>query len=162
MLILNGEVLEETINLQVIRLRERNRTKYIVQHFASEQSMPLLDALSGRQKWVSFVPGDDDQSAMNRCKRYVARALKKRMLETKEKISDGHFSRTLSDILTGYAVPAPVPAHPPTAQPTPPVWQEEGVMERRTRIAARLARSRQCDCSECVSAAIEQEDHAQR
>lgn len=81
MIFTDGEVLAETVNLQVIKLPPGRSPRIVVQHFASEQVMSLPDAINRERSWSGFIPSEDDYRAIDGCRKHV-RVVKR----TKKKI----------------------------------------------------------------------------
>lgn len=75
--ILDGDVVGETVNLQVIRRPKGVRPRFVVVHLQSGQTLSLLELLRQRARWNELVMSDKDTAELQRCRRYVAKALTK-------------------------------------------------------------------------------------
>lgn len=74
--VIEGEVLAESLNIQVVKRPKHHRPRYVAVHLQSEQVMPLEDALTNRQYWAHFIPEADDLAVINSCAHHVEATVK--------------------------------------------------------------------------------------
>jgi hypothetical protein len=83
MIITDGKVLAETVNIQVVTDTARYGSMPVVQHYLTEEVYSLIDTLMGRAPWSRLISSDDDRRVLELCRTYVEDQIKELQNQTK-------------------------------------------------------------------------------
>lgn len=118
-MILQGEVIEETLHIQVVKCIVGDVTAYQVMAFESEEVLGLVDLLSGRMQFAEHILTEEDTLALERCRKLVAkdlRRMKRRAPDPiKEAAKTGHLFTDQLDRAVAAMQEAATPQELPTA-----------------------------------------------
>lgn len=161
-IIIPGEVLAETLNVQVVKKPKGEESpRYVVLHLQTDQCMSLLDALTGNRAWRSFIPTEEDKAAIESCRKYLKLTLASKAKREKKPNAKSALWGAVSALADA---PPAVPPTVPSPEPTPMVTAEEvaiaarvvsddrslGYSSSNIRFAVRAAVAGGCSCNDCV------------